>query len=55
MFVYSMRIRSVPNYQDLPNDSEGRELLKVKGEVEAEARFEKSGDGLCGRERVGSG
>lgn len=33
--------------QDSPDDGKGGELLEVKGEVEAEARFEKGCDGLC--------
>lgn len=32
--------------QDSPDDGKGGELLEVKGEVEAEARFEKGCDGL---------
>lgn len=47
--VSQTRIRSKWRWsggQDSPEDGEGGQLLKVKREVEAEARLEESGDGL---------
>lgn len=41
--------------QDSPDDGKGRELLEVEGEVEAEACFEESRDGLWGGNKSQAG